>query len=220
MSTPSQVEAVKVVYDDLQAEVIRLEAVLVSQPPKQRKSVEEEIALAIKRLENLNELASSPDHRAAIDELISSLDVRVYCRFIEIKRGKQVLNKLIGGMITFGSRPAPVKTYEGPTGRGIIKNILAKGEQASLSAGDTVDDKDKQQSHGSERGSLRNKNWRTRQAVETARSLATTALGLPRAVPRSRSRHVHNRNSATFSPGASVARLFGGSFNITVSLSC
>ena len=161
MSTPSQVEAVKVVYDDLQAEVIRLEALRVSPPPKQRKSVEEEITLAIKRLENLNVLASSPDHRAAVDELISSLDVRVFCRFIETNQNNQVRNRLIGGMVTFGSRPAPVKTYQGPVGRSIIKNKLANGERDSLFAGDTVD-KNKQQPHGSESSLLRNQNWRTR----------------------------------------------------------
>ncbi len=73
-------------------------------------------------------------------------------------------------MITFGSHSAPVGLYLGPTGRGIIKSIIAKGESSSLFAGG-IAKQQYQKPQGSESALLRNENWCTPQAVIQVQTL-------------------------------------------------
>src|SRR5205085_10622111 len=50
-------------------------------------------------------------------------------KFQEVQVGKRALNKLLSGVVTFGSTPPPISIYEGPTGR--------RGKRSPASSEDT-----------------------------------------------------------------------------------
>ncbi len=50
------------------------------------------------------------------------VDVKLFLRFQEVQVGKRMLNKLLSGVVNFGSTPPPISMYEGRTGRREIKS--------------------------------------------------------------------------------------------------
>src|SRR5262249_29526542 len=59
-------------------------------------------------------------------ELFRQVNVRLFLRFEEVRLKKRKVNRVAGGVVTFGSAPPPIRPYEGPTGRRMIKGPAAE----------------------------------------------------------------------------------------------
>lgn len=67
------------------------------------------------------DLFKDPKNYAAVMEPFSKLNARIFLRFIDLPRGKRTLRKAIGGVVTFGTTPAPMPFYLGATSLALIK---------------------------------------------------------------------------------------------------
>ena len=72
---------------------------------------------ALADFDRLADLAADTSNLGAIGELFRRLNTRLFLRFEEIQPKKRKINKVAGGVVTFGSSPPPVGLYEGPTRR-------------------------------------------------------------------------------------------------------
>jgi DNA invertase Pin-like site-specific DNA recombinase len=79
--------------------------------------VEAEVRAAMAQLEDLNALAADAANGPALGELFRRLDAKLYLRFREEPWGQRVVNRVAGGVLTFGSAPPPIPLYDGPTSR-------------------------------------------------------------------------------------------------------
>jgi hypothetical protein len=120
---PEQFRAVAAVFEQLQkqeealeGEVRQLERV-VGQVP----DVDGEVAAALAGLERMAELAASPCELGGVGQLFRQLNARMFLRFMEARWKTRTINKVAGGMVTFGTTPPPVALYAGPTGRRHVK---------------------------------------------------------------------------------------------------
>ncbi|WP_020476089.1 recombinase family protein [Zavarzinella formosa] len=139
MEDESKRTAVEAVYDELKTTESRLESRLRSLPePVSRDSADEEVAKALEVLGRLTALAGENESGPSVTRLFAELNVNVYLRFEEYSVGKRTLNRVAGGVVTFGASPAPVPLYEGPTSREIIVKTLADGDVSSLMAGEAA----------------------------------------------------------------------------------
>ncbi len=124
--TPEQYGAVAAVFEDLTKQERALQADIAALPPTNKpEDARAEVAAAMALAQRLPDLASEPGNFAAIGELFRQINVRLFLRFREVREGKRTLNKLGGGVVTFGSAPPPIATYLGPTSRKKIKGSPA-----------------------------------------------------------------------------------------------
>lgn len=112
-----QYNVVSKVFDELKArektlekDVARLEAI-----SKTETDVDGEINKAMMAAERFVDRLQNQERAETACELIQMVDVRLYLRFREVQSGKRTLNKVAGGILTFGETPAPIKVYSGPT---------------------------------------------------------------------------------------------------------
>jgi hypothetical protein len=123
-----QYRAVAAVFDQLrkqeetlEAEVRRLGHVVGAAQP----DLEAEVAAAMNGLTHLADLASGRQDLESIGNLFRRINARIFFGFAEMRWKKRVVNKLAGGVVTFGETPPPVKLSDGPTGRRYVKSPAA-----------------------------------------------------------------------------------------------
>jgi hypothetical protein len=80
-------------------------------------SADEEVAAALALLRRLAEWGAQAEDYGAIGELFRQVNVKLFARFQAMPVKKRVLNKLVGGAVTFGSSAPPIEIYQGPTAR-------------------------------------------------------------------------------------------------------
>lgn len=140
--------------------------------------IDAEIDRAISFAKRLFELASEPEQLPLATQAIELADIKFFVRFRPVQKGKRLLNKVVGGIVTIGAAPPPVALYEGPTAWKIIKK--ASPEAANAATGQDehrlLTQSDREES-GSEGTSLRNVNRDNRTAIELFNA-GTGALGL------------------------------------------
>lgn len=95
---------------DLEAELRRHE----NERPKTR-DLEAEVASAMEVVQQLPRLADDGTNLAAIGQLFTDLNARVFCRFQPVRLNKRTVNHLAGGVATFGNAPPPIEPNDGPT---------------------------------------------------------------------------------------------------------
>src|SRR5690606_768741 len=89
-----------------------------------------EIEKAMALVGRLIELAEERDGGyLPVLEMFEITNARMYLRFQKVPWGKRLLNKLASGVVTFGDAPPPIKLYDGPTSRKVLKN-QATGNRA------------------------------------------------------------------------------------------
>jgi len=71
-------------------------------------------------LDRMTELATDPANFEAIGTLFAGVNARLFS-FVQDNWGKRKVNRVAGGMVTFGTTPPPIKLYEEPTGRRALK---------------------------------------------------------------------------------------------------
>jgi hypothetical protein len=120
---PDQRRAVAAVFDRLKGQEWALEAEVrqLEQAAGPPRSADAEVAAALAVLDRMAELAAEAEDLAAAGRLFSGLNARLFFRFAEARLGRRVVNKVAGGVVTFGDAPPPVALYEGPTGRRYVK---------------------------------------------------------------------------------------------------
>jgi hypothetical protein len=72
-------------------------------------------------LDDLTSLAGESGDLAAVGALFDRVNARLFLRFASASWGKRAVNKVVGGVLTFGATPAPIPLYGGPTGRRALK---------------------------------------------------------------------------------------------------
>ena len=133
----AQYRAVAAVFEQLRREEQALEAGLrqLEQDATRTLDVEAEVQAALGALDGMAELAGDPTNLGAIGELFRRLNVRLFVSFREERPKQRVVNRVAGGVVTFGATPPPVPLYEGPTGRRALEGRLAKEAGLGVAAG-------------------------------------------------------------------------------------
>jgi hypothetical protein len=92
---------------------------------RQTSGLEWQLAIATDTLNRLPELLENPDNLGTAATVFNLLNVRVFASFEPVQAKKRVLNRLLGGVVTFGDWLPPVALYESPTARKRIKSEAA-----------------------------------------------------------------------------------------------
>jgi hypothetical protein len=119
--------------------------------------IDAEIDRAIGFTNRLSELASKPEQLPLATQAIELADIKFFVRFRPVQKGKRLLNKVVGGIVTIGAAPPPVALHEGPTGWKIIKKRSPEAANAATGQDEhrLLTQSDREES-GSEGTSLRN----------------------------------------------------------------
>jgi hypothetical protein len=125
--TPEQRRVTAEVFEDLNRQVVQLQAEIAVEPrqPLEKHQVAREVDAALSLLDRLGELAGNDTNLVAISELFQILNARLFLRFAPIKLKKRKVNRVSTGVVTFGDAEAPIKIYEGPTGRRAFQGNVA-----------------------------------------------------------------------------------------------
>jgi hypothetical protein len=124
---PEQFRAVAAVFEQLQKQEKALEGEVrqLEQVVGQVADVDGEVAAALVGLERMADLAASSSDLGSVGQLLRQLNARMFLRFMEARWKTRTINKVAGGVVTFGTTPPPVALYEGPTGRRHVKGPTA-----------------------------------------------------------------------------------------------
>jgi hypothetical protein len=136
-----QYRVIAAVFEDLQRKQRALEAEIAaartgSNVGSDPNSV---VNAAMAQLHRLGTLASDPRNLGSIGELFQALNARLYFKFREARWGKRTVNRVAGGVVTFGGTPPPVQLYEGPTSRRHVKELKPPPGSGSGGAGETLE---------------------------------------------------------------------------------
>lgn len=131
--SPAEREATAVVFRKLKSQEATLEQrINAHRPPSLGVEPQQQVQAALGVLDRLAEsLASTDPDWSAVGDAFNLTNARLYLRFSEVFKGRQKLNVLAGGVVTFGSTPPPGPLYTGPTDRPIIRRMLAAGESVT-----------------------------------------------------------------------------------------
>jgi hypothetical protein len=125
--TPEQMRAMQEVFEELRTREKHLELQIQKQGRGQMvpHQEESEVACALRLLKRLRDLSGRPTNYSSMKDLFAGVNARMFLRFREETEKKRRLNKLAGGVVTFGAAPPPVAIYSGPTGRPKVKGPAA-----------------------------------------------------------------------------------------------
>jgi hypothetical protein len=134
--TPQQFKIVAGVVEDLTRQREKLEAELaeLNRAGAGAADLEAEVAAAMELVNGLTDLAADPGHYAALGEVFRRVNARLFLRFRGVQVKNRNLNKVVSGVVTFGSAPPPITIYEGPTGRREIKGPASLGDAGPCSS--------------------------------------------------------------------------------------
>jgi hypothetical protein len=118
--SPAQFRAVAAQFDRFQGQVRALEAEVgvLRRQADQGEDAETEVAAALALLRRLTEWAAQAE---------DYVNVKLFARFQAVPAKQRVLNKLVGGVVTFGTSAPPVEPYSGPTARQKLTSPAAQG---------------------------------------------------------------------------------------------
>jgi hypothetical protein len=116
---PIQHRAIAKVFDEIVQEQKALELKLqhAAGSITKRPDLEADISAALADFDRLADLANDPSNLEVIGKLFQQVNARLFLHFKEVQPKKRKLNKVAGGVVTFGASPPPVNLYLGPTGR-------------------------------------------------------------------------------------------------------
>ena len=109
-------EAIAREYDRLHREVRATEAALESErrasAPRVATTIQDEVEAAMSLLDDIGRITSDDGARAEINPLLEALGLRIGLTFGgTIKGKKRVVRRLLGGVMTFGGAPLPVRLH-------------------------------------------------------------------------------------------------------------
>ena len=120
---PAQFQAIAAVFEGLVQEEARLRAGVdeAERATAVPVDLEGEVEATLATSDRLAESVPDADDLAASGELFRAQNARLFLEFKEVKPKRRVVNEVKGGLVTFGTAPAPMALYEGPTGRRALK---------------------------------------------------------------------------------------------------
>jgi hypothetical protein len=122
----AQRQATATVFDQLHRERERLVASIDDAGDAREPSdPEAEVAASLSLLDRLAQMASEPLAARLIGELFAIVNARIFLRFRAETWGKRRVNRVAGGVVTFGAAPPPVELYDGPTSRRHLQKLTA-----------------------------------------------------------------------------------------------
>src|SRR5262249_47903229 len=121
--SPDQMRAMQEVFEELRTKETRLASQVQGQGRRREEphAAQLEVASALGLLKRLRELAGKLHNYAVAKELFTGVNAQMFLRFERKAEKKRKLNKIVGGVVTFGAAPPPLPIYSGPTGRQKIK---------------------------------------------------------------------------------------------------
>lgn len=160
LAKPKHYEAMAKVYDKLLAEKDNLEDDLkkASQNANNRPIIEDEIQRALATAQRLaNADLNNTSDFAMAREVINATNAQFFAKFRKEKWGKKrEVNRIAGGVITFGTAPPPVAKYDGPTDREHLKSLAVEAAKRKTAESDGSDSAESLVT-GEEAGSLGSK---------------------------------------------------------------
>jgi DNA invertase Pin-like site-specific DNA recombinase len=121
---PDQFKAIASVFEQLKEKQSRLQVELEEAESHEpvASDIEAEIAQTMAVAEQLTELATREGSLETARQIFSLTNARLFLQFKTVQVKKRVLNKISGGVVTFGDAEPPISIYEGPTSRSRIKS--------------------------------------------------------------------------------------------------
>ena len=120
--TPEQFQAVAAVFDELKQHEVALQADLAKIPSKPGQTdIESEVKAALEFAEDLVARLGEGMDFAMARQVLDSTNAKLYLSFCPTKVKKANIEQTKGGIVTFGSAPAPIKVYTGLTARNRLK---------------------------------------------------------------------------------------------------
>ncbi|QGJ68666.1 Hypothetical protein PBC10988_3270 [Planctomycetales bacterium 10988] len=101
--------------ESLQREIFKLEQ--IDQPM----DIDQDIRKVLETIEKLTGLAHKVESFPEAKLLFDLVNARLFLKFEARQVERRVLNKIVGGKVTFGDTPPPIKLYEGATTRRKVK---------------------------------------------------------------------------------------------------
>jgi hypothetical protein len=135
--TPEERAATAAVFRELKARESALE-VRVNSVPKVLPAVstQKEVEAALGVMNRLNErVGREGEDLGGLTEVFAAVDAKLYLRFAQEERGRRHFSVPAGGVLTFGSAPAPGPLYDGPTDRALLRKRIAAGEPVTAVPG-------------------------------------------------------------------------------------
>ena len=131
--TEEQRTAMQAVFNEIKTTERNLEAKIAGlNQTAQRRAPELDERQLMQIVERLQELAQKADDTAALEQLFNSLNLRLFFKFRKEQLQKRIVNKVTGGMITFGNAEPPVPLYGAPTDAKSVKAALESGENLGI----------------------------------------------------------------------------------------
>ena len=118
-----QYRAVAKVFENLkkQEKALEIEMGQLEQATRVVQDVDAEVTTALVGLDRMAELAAGSHDLGGVGRLFQQLNVRLFLQFTEGRWKKRIVNKIAGGVVTFGASAPPVALYEGRTDRRSVK---------------------------------------------------------------------------------------------------
>lgn len=122
-----QRQAIEAVFNQLAEQVksIKAEIAEAEQRVTTTNDVDSAVETAMGIIGQLTELANGGEDLGAARQVFDMLNARLFLGFRPVQVKKRMLNKITGGVVTFGDTPPPIKIYEGPTARKKLKSPAA-----------------------------------------------------------------------------------------------
>jgi hypothetical protein len=116
--TENQRKRTGIIVDELAAreEELKHQINHQSRQQPQTSDIHTEAMAAMSGLASLTEITDGSD-LATIKMLFDAVNVRLFLKFRDEQCGKRTVRRLISGVLTMGTAPAPIKIYQGPTAR-------------------------------------------------------------------------------------------------------
>ncbi|MBA2116147.1 recombinase family protein [Bremerella alba] len=141
-------------FDQLEEQIASIESAIKKLEDELHSSPvgEDEVAMVMAAVHQLSELAGKADNLELARQIFQLTNLRMFMRFRPTRPKKRVINKLVGGVVTFGDAASPVEIYEGATAHKEVRSgakasdplrrsDFSDGENKSLrnvSRGDTI----------------------------------------------------------------------------------
>ncbi len=125
--TDEQYEAVACIFDQLsdRAKSIEAEITVAQRQLTTTTDADSAVDMAMEIVHQLTCLARDGEDLGAARQIFDLLNARLFLGFHPVKVKSRTLNKIAGGVVTFGNAEPPIEIYQGPTARKKIKGPMA-----------------------------------------------------------------------------------------------
>ena len=125
--TDDQFQAIEVEFNQLAEQTKSLQAQIAAAERQLNKpnDADSGVDVAMGVIRQLTELARDGTDLGKVWKVFDLLNARLFLKFHPVREKKRTLNKIQGGVVTFGNAPPPVEIYQGPTSRSQIKGPSA-----------------------------------------------------------------------------------------------